>query len=480
MSTSKITREDNAPNLEMLLKETMHRRWDRARPGVQLEGNVQKALAGYVTRKQNLTIIRSVAVSIVAVTTIVVLFFIFNFRTAPIGLVNPTPTETRAAKLKLPVVFGNELALAGYEFSDEGISNSTLPLTILLFWKAKVYPSANYSAFIHVVDAQGQILAQYDKPILNHGLYLETHYWQKNAKGVTEASFPNLSLPPNFSVVVGVYNTKTSKRLHTQDGQESIRLVPNPKPVLAARFTPPVTPIRRGGGFQPAQTPTFTSFNWECSPAPPTRAYTPMPQPTAAPARPTRNPDATPRPTRVRKTRVPRTPEPTPTIGYLSASNSWKTYQDSKYGFTFEYPTTWFFSGGPFIPSNGPDMRRPYEGSIISIRNYSPTRAPAQLPTEGMDLYISLTPAFCSDKTLEDVAQPEESIQALSALESQAPVSGLPAFRQKILWKGYFKPTEAIQVLVPRGKWLYRFVAIPADSTQFGAFEHLLATFTSP
>jgi hypothetical protein len=63
--------------------------------------------------------------------------------------------------------FGDQIALIGYWLSDESGAhiNSLIPdqaVTITLYWRALKQPSADYTAFVHVVDPAGNIAAQSD------------------------------------------------------------------------------------------------------------------------------------------------------------------------------------------------------------------------------------------------------------------------------------------------------------------------------
>lgn len=480
MSSSKIPHGNESQNLETLLQETMHRRWDNARPRVRLETKMQKAIATHQTRKRTHTFLKTVAWSSAVIASLIVLLMILN---VPINIDQfDFANAGRQRRVAGHRVFGNEMELSDFYYHEpypNGRSLVDAPLFIRVTVRAINKPTADYRLFLHVVDEQGQLIAQKNQPLLDDNK--PTLLWVQNDSTTVDVSFPRKNLPKIYEIQIGLYDLLTGKRLLTDTGDDIVIFAPQPSPLQDTNITPPPThyPVV-SVSTEPAKTLVADAASvWDCSSTQSTYDFTPMPQPTTAPP-PTRNPNATSRPTRVRTTRVPRTPKPMPTIGYLSASNQWKTYSDSKYGLTFQYPEDWWLNGGPFIPTNNPGMRIPYDGSFISILNYSPTRAPFQLPAEGMGIDVSLSPAFCDGKTLEEVAMPEEATQALSPLEPQAPVGGLPAFRQKIMFKGNFKPTEAIQVLIPRGKWLYRFVAIPANSEQMDAFEHFLATFTTP
>ncbi len=225
----------------------------------------------------------------------------------------------------------------------------------------------------------------------------------------------------------------------------------------------------------------FTAF--EC-PTPFPTPLTRMPQPTAAPPL-TLNPNKllTPKPTRVKKTRAPRpTAAPTPTIEFLTSSGQWKIYQDPKYSYAFEYPDNWSVQSSYQIIGIG----QPLAGSFVSIWNYSSRRAPVRNPPEALGIHVQFYPAFCTYETLEQALSYGEPIAPLipdirppSPLVPHAPVGGYPAW-QHIAYPLYKNANEQLEVVVPRGKWLYRFRADPANSEQMDVFNHLLDSFTTP
>jgi hypothetical protein len=217
----------------------------------------------------------------------------------------------------------------------------------------------------------------------------------------------------------------------------------------------------------------FTSFECPTAVPPPLTRY---PQPTAAP--PTANPYATPQPTRVKKTRAPRpTAAPTPTLQILTINDKWQVYQDPKYGYSLEYPKGWFKLTSYQI--QGPAMRVSPIGTFINIWNYSQRNLPAVMPLTAISLSVSLSPALCENENLEQALVENQALASVSPLIPHDPVGGYPAW-QHTIESTAGNSTRWLEVVVPRGKWLYRFRATPADSTQLSAFEHLLHTFTTP
>lgn len=218
------------------------------------------------------------------------------------------------------------------------------------------------------------------------------------------------------------------------------------------------------------ETTLFSSFECPTAEPPPLTRY---PQATAAP-QPTSNPNATPHPTSLKKTRSsPRpTKTPMPTAEYLAVNGMWTRYFEPKYGYSFEYPSAWVLQNQDHIPVMA---MLPSMDSSIRIWNYLP-QYPTSANAEAIGLHIRLTMAFCDYETLEQALNQSEPFAAQTPLVPRAPVGGYPAWERTVRTP-YEPPSDLIEVVVPRGKWLYQFQADPADSAQIAAFEHLLDTF---
>ena len=96
------------------------------------------------------------------------------------------------------------------------ISNLQLPISLL--WRAEAEMSTSYRVFIHLVNADGQILAQADG---------EPASWSRPTTGWVPGEYildehgltlPP-TLPPNASLRIGLYNPATGQRLPTEDGE---------------------------------------------------------------------------------------------------------------------------------------------------------------------------------------------------------------------------------------------------------------------
>jgi hypothetical protein len=106
------------------------------------------------------------------------------------------------------------ITLVGHTQSQ--VSNLQSPISLL--WRAEAEMPTSYRVFIHLVDADGQILAQADG---------EPASWSRPTTGWVPGEYildehtltlpPDL--PPNASLRLGLYDPATGQRLPTEDGE---------------------------------------------------------------------------------------------------------------------------------------------------------------------------------------------------------------------------------------------------------------------
>lgn len=113
------------------------------------------------------------------------------------------PTNIRQANL------GNQLQLLGYDATVEG---QTLPVT--LYWQATTEMSVDYTIFVHLLNAQGELVAQHD-----NGPWWEvpipTSTWQAGEQ-LRDQHILELSQPlpaGDYELQIGVYYWETLERL---------------------------------------------------------------------------------------------------------------------------------------------------------------------------------------------------------------------------------------------------------------------------
>ncbi len=120
--------------------------------------------------------------------------------------------------------FADHVTLMGYEWPAYAHPGDVIPIT--LYWQATGTIHAPYTVFIHLVDAQGHILAQADAQPHNHlGAYPMNH-WDPGE--IVQDVHP-LSLPPDippgtYTLRVGLYRLDTLARVPLTQGGDSVEL----------------------------------------------------------------------------------------------------------------------------------------------------------------------------------------------------------------------------------------------------------------
>ena len=103
-------------------------------------------------------------------------------------------------------------------------------VNLRLVWRADAKQSADYTVFVHLLDVNGQIVAQHDRAPEN-GFYA-TSQWHV---GETVADDYALVLPETLApgakrLVAGLYDPATGQRLFTAEGRDAVELAAWPAP----------------------------------------------------------------------------------------------------------------------------------------------------------------------------------------------------------------------------------------------------------
>jgi len=117
------------------------------------------------------------------------------------------PPDARLPERMLAAEFDDGIGLAGYTLTPAANG-----LRVTLFWNARAAPLADYSTFVHVVNAAGSLVAQADaQPVA--GSY-PTSIW-----GAGESVTDTLTVPVgpgDYQVYVGLYRWDTQARLQVK------------------------------------------------------------------------------------------------------------------------------------------------------------------------------------------------------------------------------------------------------------------------
>ncbi len=118
----------------------------------------------------------------------------------------------------LDAVFGEQLALTGYQALDLRPGTQA---HVLLWWRTLRRPSRNYSAFVHLVDGDGEIITQFDHLPLS-----DFYPMQAWPVGVDHRDDYPLNIPADADLegvrlAIGLYDRASSERLPVSVGGEA-------------------------------------------------------------------------------------------------------------------------------------------------------------------------------------------------------------------------------------------------------------------
>ncbi len=124
--------------------------------------------------------------------------------------------DPSAIQYPLRVVLGEEIALLGYDLA--GTASVSMPITLTLYWQPLRPPMHDYTTFVHLVDAAGQMVGQKDSPPLDN-LY-PTSAWRPGE--LIRDTFVVAAQRPPTQIRLGLYDRATMQRLPRQDGGDTI------------------------------------------------------------------------------------------------------------------------------------------------------------------------------------------------------------------------------------------------------------------
>jgi hypothetical protein len=145
------------------------------------------------------------------------------YRTRPDRVPLPLQAET-----PLAAVLGETIRLDGYTLETlPAPAGQEQPLRLTLFWQALAPVTTDYTTFLHLRDAAGATLAQWDSPPLD-GAY-PTSRWQPGQTIIDPKTLTlPATLPPGrYILFIGLYRLDTLERLpvtHDTSGENAVLL----------------------------------------------------------------------------------------------------------------------------------------------------------------------------------------------------------------------------------------------------------------
>lgn len=143
----------------------------------------------------------------------------------PLGL--PVPIdwfrlgpEPAAPAQETDVAWEHGMRLAGHAPLPETLAPGA-PLTLRLLWETSATLPADYTAFVHLVGPDGNLVAQSDRA--PEGGFYPTSAWEvgERVADTYTLEVPETLAPGEYRLQVGWYEPGTGARLATQDGQDS-------------------------------------------------------------------------------------------------------------------------------------------------------------------------------------------------------------------------------------------------------------------
>ncbi len=136
----------------------------------------------------------------------------------PVRLANdaPPPAPTTA----LTADFNQGIRLLGYSIESEAKLGEEFSLTLL--WRAAAQPQTAYTVFIHLVDAQGNLLATGDAPPVQGDF--PTSLWRAGdwIDDTHQVSIPVDLTPGSYALRIGLYDPVGGARLPLAEGGDSV------------------------------------------------------------------------------------------------------------------------------------------------------------------------------------------------------------------------------------------------------------------
>ncbi|MEM7344647.1 MAG: phospholipid carrier-dependent glycosyltransferase [Chloroflexota bacterium] len=129
----------------------------------------------------------------------------------------PDPWPTYQPQQSATVIFGETISLIGYDLSTESEP------TLTLYWQALASGKEDYTLFIHLLDSNGEVVAQADRPPTNN--FYPTSWWSSG--DIIADTHPLPVTDDTVALRFGLYATErlkiTESTLPTQD--QAIELI---------------------------------------------------------------------------------------------------------------------------------------------------------------------------------------------------------------------------------------------------------------
>ena len=137
--------------------------------------------------------------------------------------VRPREPVSRTVENPMNAQIGSAITLLGYDVSAERVSRGET-LTVTLVWQAGASPPVDYTSFVHLIDADGDLAGQSDHPPRD-GAY-PTSLWSAGdvVRDSHTIEVDLHSATGACTLSTGMYNSGSGERLPAYSGQDGTRL----------------------------------------------------------------------------------------------------------------------------------------------------------------------------------------------------------------------------------------------------------------
>ena len=129
----------------------------------------------------------------------------------------PYAANPAAPPRPLGIAIDGQLAMDGWQTSSTSLAAGE-PFRLELVWRAVGAPRADYKVFVHLLDADGRIVTQADRP-LRGPAGTATNWRQGEAvRDAYDLLLPATASPGSYSIALGLYEAKSGERLAISAG----------------------------------------------------------------------------------------------------------------------------------------------------------------------------------------------------------------------------------------------------------------------
>lgn len=129
---------------------------------------------------------------------------------ANVAIAPATPPQPALAMQPNGAQFGHVIQLSAVNFADQVPLQARETFTVTLLWDVLNPPATNYTAFVHLLDAQGNRATGFDQAPATR---FPTQFWRSGDRIVSEFAIPMPTNPGDYQLWAGLYETQSGGTL---------------------------------------------------------------------------------------------------------------------------------------------------------------------------------------------------------------------------------------------------------------------------